>query len=78
MGDPYGWGMYVGTLLGPTGPWGGLGGPKSGFFWLLGVRGVPGPVLGLPYGPARGGPYLVSSYGSPRGAIGTRGTYTAP
>ena len=34
------------------------------FLVLGGQGGVPGPVLGLPYGPARGGPCLVSSYES--------------
>ena len=64
MGDPYGWGMGVCTILGPPGPWGALGAPKSVFFCFWGSGGVPGPVLGLPYGPARGGPCLVSSYES--------------
>ena len=62
------WGMSVSTILGPPGPWGGPGGPKIlvclGFGGQGGSRGVG---LGLPYGPARGGPCLVSSYGSPRG-----------
>ena len=54
MGGSYGWGMCVGTLLGPWGPWGGLGDPKSVFFCFLGVRGGPGGGLGPPCLPYRG------------------------
>ena len=37
------------------------GGPKSRFFWFLGSGGG-GPILGLPYGPAREAPILLSCY----------------
>ena len=59
MGDPYGWGMGVCTILGPQGPWGGPGGPKIQVFWGFGGQGGPGGwVWASPMAPRGEGPIL--------------------